>query len=208
AGYFGAGDKFQLDDEGNIVPAFTTDAWKEAMEWYREVYENGWMNQEFVTMQKDNQRDAIARGEGGIVITGLFEARGYLELAESIDPETPMEWAQINDMTYGDVERRIVSDTNGGMGGWLAINTQTVETEDELREVLSFIDSLLDEEPFTLITQGIEGEHYEVDADGVYSRIKQTEWEQEMQSYKNSRQADNLLIFNSNNEYLNRAKEL
>src|SRR5690625_7257205 len=69
-------------------------------------------------------------------------------------------------MTYGDVPRRIVSDTNGGMGGWLAINTQTVESEDDLREVLGFIDSLLDEEPFTLMTQGIEGEHYEVDDDG------------------------------------------
>lgn len=208
AGYFGAGDRFQLDDSGNIVPAFTTDAWKEAMEWYRGIYENGWMNQEFVTMQKDNQRDAIARGEGGIVITGLFEARGYLELAESIDPDTPMAWAQINDMTAGDVPRRIVSDTNGGMGGWLAINTQTVESEDELREVLGFIDSLLDDEPFTLMTQGIEGEHYEVDGDGVYSRINQTEWEQEVQPYASSRPADNVIIFKSDNEYVNRANEL
>lgn len=208
AGYFGAGDRFELDDAGNVVPAYTTDAWKEAMEWYRSVYEDGGMNQEFVTMQKDNQRDAIARGEGGIVITGMFEARGYLELAESIDPETPMEWAQINDMTAGDVERRIVSDTNGGMGGWLAINTQTVETEEDLREVLGFIDSLLDEEAFTLMTQGIEDEHYEVDADGVYSRINQTEWEQEVQPYSSSRPADNVIVFTSDNEYVNRADEL
>src|SRR5699024_2793111 len=55
AGYFGAGDKFQLDDSGKIVPACTTEPWKEAMEWYRGAFERGLVNQEFVTVQKENQ---------------------------------------------------------------------------------------------------------------------------------------------------------
>ncbi|MGH3586702.1 MAG: extracellular solute-binding protein, partial [Pseudonocardia sp.] len=94
-GYFGAGDRFEVTDDGKVVPAFTTDAFKEAMEWYRGVYEDGAVNQEFVTVQKTNQQDAIAQGKGGIVVTGLFEAKNYMALAESADPKTPMKWALI-----------------------------------------------------------------------------------------------------------------
>src|SRR5690625_5784613 len=143
SGFFGAGDRFQLDDEGTVAPACTPAAWKEAMEWYRGLYEDGLVNQEFVTMQKTNQRDAIARGDGGIVVTGLFEARSYLDLAHSIDPDTPMEWALINDMTYADVPRRIISDTNGGMGGLMTFNSQSLKSEDDLKRALTLIDKLL-----------------------------------------------------------------
>ena len=203
SGFFGAGDRFQLDDEGDLVPAFTTDEWKEAMEWYRGLYEDGLVNQEFVTMQKTNQRDAIARGEGGIVVTGLFEARSYMDLAHSIDPDTPMEWALINDMTYADVPRRIISDTNGGMGGWFAISTTSVQTEEELREVLAFLDGLLEPEAFSLMTNGIEGTHFETDEDGVVTITDQELWLQEVEPYMASRPSQNLIDYKSSDEYVN-----
>src|SRR5690606_34885055 len=138
AGYFGAGNNFEVTDDGEVIPSFQTKAFKEAMEWYRGLYEKGAVNSEFVTMQKQNQQDAIAQGKGGIVVTGLFEAKNSRNLAKSADPNTPMKWALINDMTYDDVPRRILSDTNGGFGGWLAISTSRVKSEDELKAVLAF----------------------------------------------------------------------
>ena len=48
------------DDE--VIPSFQTDEFKDAMEWYRGLYEQGAINGEFVTMQKQNQIDAIAQG--------------------------------------------------------------------------------------------------------------------------------------------------
>src|SRR5699024_5132264 len=157
----------ELDPAGKVVPTFTTDAFKEAMEWYRNAYANGWVNQEFVTMQKQNQQQAIAQDKGGIVVTGLFEVRNYMALAESINPDTEVEWALINDVTYADVPRRIVSDTGGGMGGLMSFNTQTLKSEEDLRRGLELIDKLLDEEPVQLMTNGIEGTHSEVNDDGA-----------------------------------------
>ncbi len=46
-----------------------------------------------------------------------------------------------------------------------------VETEEDLRVVLKFINDLMDEEPFTLDDAGIEGVHYEIDDEGVYVRL-------------------------------------
>lgn len=207
AGYFGAGDEFQLDDSGKIVPACTTEAWKEAMEWYRGVYADGGVNQEFVTMQKEKQQQAIAQDKGGIVVTGLFEAKNYMALAKSINPDTEVEWALINDITYADVPRRIVSDTGGGMGGLMSFNTQNLESEEDLRRGLELIDKLLDEEPFQLMTNGIEGTHYEVDDDGAITIIDQDLWEQEVQPYSSSRPSDQVVIYKSTNPYVNEANE-
>ena len=207
AGYFGAGDKFQLDDSGKIVPACTTEPWKEAMEWYRGAFERGLVNQEFVTVQKQNQRQAIAQDKGGIVVTGLFEAKDYMALAESINADTEVEWALINDMTYADVPRRIVSDTAGGMGGLMTFNSQSLKSEDDLKRALTLIDKLLDEPAFQLMTNGVEGTHFEKDADGAIEVIDQPLWEQQVQPYNSSRPSDLVEIYKSTNPYVNEANE-
>lgn len=208
AGYFGAGETFQLDDSGTIIPAIISDPWKEAMEWYRGVFEAGGVNQEFITTQKENQQQAIAQDKGGIVVTGLFEAKNYVALAESINPDTSVEWTLINDITFEDVPRRIVSDTGGGVGGLLALSTQTVKTEEDVRRVLGYADALMTEEAHGLMTNGIEGTHYEIDGDGAVEIIDQALWEQEVQPYSSSRLAENAFTYKSSDPYVNLANEM
>ncbi|GAB6939168.1 extracellular solute-binding protein [Isoptericola variabilis] len=207
SGYFGAGDDFEVDDAGQVRSTLDGDAFKQAMEWYRGLYEQGAVNQEFVTMQKTNQQDAIARGKGGIVVTGLFEAKGYLALAQDADPKTPMRWALINDMTYQDVPRRILTDTAGGLGGWLSFPKSEVKDEAELKRVLGFADKLLDEEAYGLMTNGVEGEHYSVDGDGVVTIEDQTAWEQEVQPYSSSRLSEKVVTYKSTEPYVDEGNE-
>jgi len=207
AGYFGAGNNFEVTDDDEIIPSFQTDEFKDAMEWYRDLYEQGAINGEFVTMQKQNQIDAIAQGKGGIVVTGLFEAKNYVNLAKSADPNTPMEWALINDVTYEDVPRRILSDTAGGFGGWIAISTTQVESEEQVKSILAFIDKLLDEEPFTLMTNGIEDEHFTLDSAGVVTIADQPKWEQEVQPYSSSRPSDSVVTFKSSTPYVDEGND-
>ncbi|MFB7249985.1 extracellular solute-binding protein [Microbacterium sp. NPDC056234] len=207
AGYFGAGNNFVVTDDDEVIPTFQTDEFKQAMEWYRGLYEQGAVNGEFVTMQKQNQIDAVAQGKGGIMVTGLFEPKGYMNLALSSDPNTPMEWALINDITFEDVPRRILSDTNGGFGGWLAMSTSQVKDEAELKGMLAFIDKLLDEEAFTLMTNGIEDEHYTVDSEDIVTIADQAKWEQEVQPYSSSRPSDNVITFKSSTPYVDEGNQ-
>lgn len=208
AGYFGAGETFQLDDSGKIIPAFISDPWKEAMEWYKDVFDAKGVNQEFITTQKQNQQQAITQDKGGIVVTGLFEAKNYVALAESINPDTTVKWTLINDITYSDVPRRILSDTGGGMGGLLSLSTQSVKTEDDVRQVLGFADSMMTKEAHGLMTNGIEGTHYEIDGDGAVEIIDQGLWEQEVQPYSSSRLAENAFIYKSSDPYVNLANDM
>lgn len=207
-GYFGADNFFTVTEDNKVMPSFMQDEFKEAMEWYRDIYANGWMNSDFAVMAKADQKDYIVNGKGGIVFSGLFDGNNYLTAAAGTPQEEVMDWALINDMTYGDVDRRVLSDTNGGMGGWLAIPKTNIETEEDLRVVLQFINDLIDEEPFTLMTQGIEGVHYEVSSEGVYERLDDTLWQQEVQPFSSSRPSETVTVFKSSSEVTNLANEL
>ncbi|GAA1729330.1 extracellular solute-binding protein [Brachybacterium phenoliresistens] len=209
AGYFGAGDRFQLDEaSGQLIPAAISEPWKQAMEWYRGVYEAGGVNQEFITTQKQNQQQAIAQDKGGIVVTGLFEAKNYVSLAESISPDTEVRWTLINDITYADVPRRIVSDTNGGMGGLFSFSTQTLPEEADVRGALALMDALHEEPNFQLMTNGVEGTHFAFDDEGALEIIDQALWEQQVQPYNGSRPSYLVELYKSTNDYVNLAHEM
>lgn len=206
SGYFGADNWFTITEDEQVLPSFMQEEYKEAMDWFRNIYQNGWMNSDFAVMAKNDQKDYIIQGKGGIVITGLQEARNYVDGAKGT-PQEGMEWELINDITYGDVERRILSDTNGGMGGWLAIPKDKVKTEEDLRVVLQFINDLMDEEPYTLMTQGIEDVHYEINADGAYEKLDDTKWQQEVQPFSSSRPSELVKTFKSTDPLVNLANE-
>ena len=207
SGYFGAGSVFEVNDDGDMVASFTTDAFKEAMEWYKGLYDEGAVNEEFITLQKQNQYDAIAQSKGGIVVTGLFEATGFMSLAESADPNTTMQWALVDDMTYKDVPRRILSDTAGGVGGWYAMPKSEVKDEEELRSVLDFLDKMSTDEVFGLMTNGVEGEHFTFDDKGSVSITDQAVWDAEVQPFKSSRMSEVALTYPSNVQYQNEAED-
>lgn len=203
-GFFGAGNQFALED-GKIVPAFMQSEYKETMEWYRNIYKNGWMNSDFAVMAKNDQKNYMIQGKAGVMITGLMDVKNFVAGAKGTEEEG-MEWELINDMTYEDVPRRILSDTNGGMGGWMAIPKSVVKTEDDLKKVLKLIDSLIDEEAYLLETQGIEGVHYEI-KDGIYEKIDSKKWEQEVQPYNSARPSELVMSFKTSDALADEADE-
>lgn len=202
---FGAGNIF-AEEDGKIIPSFMQPEFKEAMEWYRDIYKNGWMNSDFAVMPKNDQKDYLVQGRGGITVSGLFDARNYVNAAAGTEEEN-MEWLLLNDITAGDLPVRALSDTNGGVGGWLAIPKDYVKTEGDLRVVLQFINDLIDEEAYTLMTEGIEDVHYEITDDGAINRIDSDKWTQEVQPYAGSRPSEITHKLKSTDPLLNESTE-
>lgn len=208
AGYFGAGTGFELDAEGRVVSSYDSDAMKAAMQWYRELYEDGAINPDFPTLQKAEHMERYGVGDGGIFIGTLNTGSGFTNLAADIDPGSPMEWTRVNDMTYGDVPRRIITDTNGGLGGWQAISKSSVRTEDELRVVLQFLNDLMDEDAFSLMSNGIEGEHFSLSDDGVVDIIDQDAWGKEVEIFKSLRPSELVTTYPSTDATDNEANAM
>lgn len=207
-GYFGAGNEFFISEDGTVQPTFMQEEYKTALKWYREMYQNGWMNQDFVVTSKEEQRKMMLQGKGGIMITSLQDVRYFVDQdSDLVNEKGNQTWALVDDLTYGEVPRRILSDTNGGLNGLLAIPKSNVPTETALRVVLQFINDLMDEEPFTLMTQGIEGVHYVINEQQEYEKINQTKWQEEVQPYAASRPSALVATFKSAETAINQANE-
>lgn len=208
SGYFGAGAAFELDSDGNVVSSYDTDAMKTAMEWYRELYDDGAINPDFPTLQKAEHMERYGVGDGGIFIGTLNTGSGFINLAADIDPGSTMVWTRVNDMTHGDVPRRIITDTNGGLGGWQAISKSSVKTEAELGVVLQFLNDLMDEDAFSLMTNGIEGEHFTFADGGVVDIIDQDAWGSDVEVFKSLRPSELVTTYPSTDETDNEANDM
>lgn len=188
-GYFGAGNQFAVV-KGKVIPSFMQPGYKDALKFYRNIYKNGWMNSDFSVMAKQDQKNYIAQGKGGIVVSGLMEASNYVAAAKGTNQEGKMKWLLVNDLKGTNGKRTTLSDTNGGMGGWLAISKQSVKSVKDLKAVLKFIDKLSDKKPYVWMTEGIKGQHYSLNDKGEYTITNETKWEQEVQPFAGSRPSE------------------
>ncbi|GLI83748.1 sugar ABC transporter substrate-binding protein [Rossellomorea marisflavi] len=185
ATYFGAPNKWDVDEQGNFTPEFETEGYVKAMDYLKKMYDNGWVNKDFAVMAKTDQQQTFAQGKAGIYFGGLFDGQNFQNMAKGIQDD--MELDLINDMTSTDYNKRVIWSEGNGVGGVLAFPRSEVKDEAELKKLLQFINDLHDEELYTLMTYGLEGTHYEEDADGLYKIIDQNLWQQEVQPLAASR---------------------
>ncbi|MEK3869915.1 MULTISPECIES: extracellular solute-binding protein [unclassified Paenibacillus] len=184
--YFGTPNYWEVSEDGKFTPEFETEGYLKTMDYMKELYVNGYINQDFAVTAKKDQQDGFSQGKAGIYVGALFDGKNLLNNAIGI--QDGMEIALVNDITStGNESDRAIWAGNGGIGGLLAFPKSEVKDEAELKRLLKFVNDLMDEEIFTLMTYGIEGVHYTVDADMAVTILNQNKWEQEVQPFSSSR---------------------
>ncbi|EPH96012.1 ABC transporter, solute-binding protein [Enterococcus faecalis 13-SD-W-01] len=185
--YFGAPNIWGVDDNGNFTPEFETEGYMKALNFSRDLFENGYLAQDFAVTQKTDQQQQFAQGRAGIY-TGMVDIRNLRVMGEGIQDE--MELVPVNKISDGEGGDYHVWSEGNGIGGLLAIPKSVVKDEDHLRRVLQFIDDLLDEESYKLMTGGIEGTHYQLTDDGALEYIDMDLWQQDVQPLSSSRPSE------------------
>ncbi|RRJ67006.1 extracellular solute-binding protein [Paenibacillus oralis] len=184
--YFGAPNNWEVSEDGKFTPEFETEGYIKTMDYMKELYEKGYINQDFAVTAKKDQQEGFNQGKAGIYVGALFDGKNLLNGAKGIQDD--MEIALVNDITFtGNESDRAIWAGNGGIGGLLAFPKSEVKDEAELKRVLKFVNDLMDEEIFTLMTYGIEGVHYSIDANKAVTITDQEKWEQEVQPFSSSR---------------------
>lgn len=184
--YFGTPNGWAVDENGTFTHEVETQAYMDTMNYSRKLYENGYLDKDFAVTAKNDQMDKFAQGKTGI-FTGLVGVTGLLNLAEGIQEE--MEIVPVNKIKGPDGKHHIWSE-NSGVGGLLAFPKTEVESEAELKRILQFINDLIDEEVFMLMTGGIEGTHYEIDENGAFQIIDNELWQKDVQPFSSSRPSE------------------
>lgn len=213
--YFGTPNNWK-EEGGKAIPEFDTQNYVDTMNYMKQLYDNGYINQDFAVTAKTDQQQKFAQGKAGIYVGALFDSKNLLNMAKGIQDN--MDLVMVNDITAPGQERAIWS-ANNGIGGLLSFPRSEVKDEAELKRVLQFVNDLMSEEAFALMTYGIEGVHYTADAEKAVTISNTDLWQQEVQPFASSRpnevgyaihdadalkkEADRLIAENANYAVLN-----
>lgn len=184
--YFGTPNGWKVDESGKFTPEFDTPEYLETLNFSKKLYENGYLAQDFAVTAKTDQQQQFAQGKTGIY-TGIVDISGLKTLAQGL--QDGMELVPVNKISNGDGQYHIWSE-GSGVGGLMAFPKSEVKTEAELKRLLQFINDLIDEEAFMLMTGGIEGTHYEIDADGAFKILNTELWQADVQPFSGSRPSE------------------
>jgi putative aldouronate transport system substrate-binding protein len=153
--YFGTPNNWGLVD-GKLVPEFMTQGYMDTMKFMKKLRDEGLINQDFPVTSKTDQQNFMFTGKSAVYIGSIQDVNSIAEKTE----------ANIKEAKY-DVENRILG-ANGQPGVWgtsgygspVAFPKSAIKNENELKQVLAFVDKLFDPEIANLIQYGVEGTHY------------------------------------------------
>ncbi|AZP03859.1 extracellular solute-binding protein [Jeotgalibaca ciconiae] len=176
ATWFGAPNAWG-EEGGKLIPSFKTEEYLESLIYLRDMVENGYINKDFATLAADKWNDPFVSETGGGIIIDTFSRAGSIT---SIFKETnPDDYSQfitvIGNLKSSDGE--LFAHPTDGYSGFLAIPKASVKTEEELKEVLSFIDKTNEKEIQVLLNNGIDGVNFNK-LDDEYIEIVQPETEE------------------------------
>jgi putative aldouronate transport system substrate-binding protein len=184
--YFGVPNGWAVDESGKFTPEHETQAYKETMNYSRDLYKNGYIDKDFAVTSKDDQLQKFAQGKAGIY-AGLISITQLQNMAAGINNN--IEIVPTNKIAGPDGEYRIWSEGNG-VNGLLAFPKSAVESEAELKRVLKFVDDLISEDVFMLMTGGIKEKHYTIDENGAYKILDDELWQKDVQGFSGSRPSE------------------
>lgn len=152
---------WQLNEEGQVVPAYLLPEMKEALAFYKKLYDEGLIDTESLTNNGTVRDQKAAAGDVGMMVVNISAAPGYnIALQENL-PDA--EWVCVSSP----------ENPNGGKHGYAAFtptaNVHYINAKCENpEEIIKFFDKMLDPDPDLqrFLTYGVEGEFYTVNEDG------------------------------------------
>lgn len=152
--YFGAPNNWG-EREGELLPEFMTEEYMETMRFFRSLHAEKLMNIDFVVTSKVDQQELFIKGKAGVYIGALSDV---VSLNAKLLKENPNAELDVQNRISGDKGYGIWS--TPGFGSVVLFPKSAIATEEQLREVLTFFDRLMEPDLANLLYWGIEDIHY------------------------------------------------
>lgn len=169
--WFGAPNKWGIDENGDLIPTQLTSEYKEALVWIRECYSMGLINKDFKEVDwATGTRDGVRTNKGGSAndtLDNLRKIQTYFD-DEGIDAEVMLGGIDVKG------EGKYILPTSG-YNRVISISRKNIQTEEDLRRVLKFLNQCMDPEIRNLIDFGWEGLTYYMGDDGYAVRYTDDE---------------------------------
>lgn len=203
ASFFGAPNQWEIQD-GKAVPQVMTKENMEAMKFYKKLYDEKLINQDFAATKVNKQQEQFYQSKAGMLFTTLdFVITGGNELKKA----NPAAKIDIVSRIQGAKGERVFATT--GYNGMFVFPKATVKSEAELKQLLGFFDKIVDDKMMYTWTWGIEGVHYTKGADGEPVISDQTAYANEVSPLKQLPTYDGaLMIWKGKGEADNRFRTM
>jgi putative aldouronate transport system substrate-binding protein len=174
---FGAPNKWSVKD-GKFTPDFMTKEYMDALKFYKKLYDEKLINQDFAVAEKTQFIAAFDSSKSGMLADVSDTALARQTALRKTVPQAETDFIGIFEGARGQV-------VNAGPGhnGVILISKSSVKTEAEVKRVLGYFDKLAEEPTSTLLAWGIEGKHYKK-VNGVNERIDAKLFETEVKPYR------------------------
>lgn len=151
----GGGNVWEIQDD-KIVPAHESQAYVDAMDWYKRLYAEKLINQDFAIMERTQNIDNGNKGLFGFRLGDNDFIARHSELFK-LNPSAELDTSSILDGANG---KKLLMDN--GLSGSFLIPKQSVKTEEELQRILQYFDTLSTPEGQNIFEWGLEGIHYSI----------------------------------------------
>ncbi|MGF7031049.1 putative aldouronate transport system substrate-binding protein [Paenibacillus mucilaginosus] len=157
--YMGGANEWELQD-GKLVPAHMTEAYLDTMKFYKKLYDEKLINQDFAIVQ--DGRAVMYKGQAGLWIDNMLDGKNIEENIKKVHPDAKINL--VNRISGPKGER-----TRAGSGylGMYMIPKTSVKTEAELKQILAYFDKVSEKENQNLMKYGIEGRQFTLE-NGTY----------------------------------------
>jgi len=163
--WFGGPNGWGLNANGQLVPAHLTNAYKECLKFWRQMYKERLFNADFAAVDPAKWEGMYSSGKGGVKVDVIDSAnRIYQGL---VNNGLVSKDAKDTDIV-GIIQT--VKGTNGqrknlptsGYAGMIMVTKTAVKDEGTLKKVLTFLDKLGDKQMQDLLGYGIVNRHYKL----------------------------------------------
>ena len=165
----GAPNRYGYNPETDqIEPAFMFPQYLEGIKFIKDLYDNGYMNTNFATMDAEKWNEPFLNGQAGVIIDVADRARRLQQNIVALNPDAKVGVFGSVAKREG-VDRRVLPTT--GYNGFYVFPKESVKTEEELDMCLKVLDQFEDPDIGMALQYGLEGTNYTIE-DGVYKHVK------------------------------------
>ncbi|MDS0527622.1 extracellular solute-binding protein [Clostridium sp. SHJSY1] len=161
--WFGAPNVTKVED-GKVSPDFMTDEYMKSLDYFKMLYDEGLMNNDFAVRETDKWNDDFLNGKAGVIVdtqTRAFQIAEAMAERNGRKDGNGDQWVtMISNVTTPSGGDKVLP--SSGYSSMMMIPKQSVKDEKQLKKVLDFLDKINSEDIAILLQRGIEGKQYEV----------------------------------------------
>ena len=166
----GAPNTWGINEAGDIYPAHEDTKFRDGLNWLRDLYAAGAINQDFIALESTIWDDPIKNSQGGIKMDVMD---GGPRLQDYFTKELGEENTIFNLIPYvKNAEGEARMWPTAGQAGMVTI-TKSAKTEEDMLKCLKFLDFLNSAEGQTLVNWGVADVTYGIDEEGFRFTLPQ-----------------------------------